>query len=112
MAHEIFYAAGFAFPARIFPRAADGGNVFEPRNFRGDFFHFFAIAEFPTAAAALNTEKPVITRHGGGARSPVFVKRADIADEGSEAGDGGEQKVIRSSAFQIKGETAFGNLAA
>ena len=50
---EIIDATCFAVPIRVFPGAADGGDVLEPWNFSGDAFQFFAIAEFPGAASTL-----------------------------------------------------------
>src|SRR5579862_2089793 len=50
-ADEIVDAAGFPVPVRVFPRAADGGDVLEPRDFGGYALKFFAIAEFPGATA-------------------------------------------------------------
>src|SRR5579871_3245124 len=52
-ANQVVDAAGFAVPVGVFPGAADGGDIFEPRHFGGNALEFFAIAEFPGAAAAL-----------------------------------------------------------
>src|ERR1700742_2303332 len=91
---EIVDTAGFTVPSCVFPWAADGGDVFEPRDFGGDAFELFAITEFPGAAAALKTEKLVIAGHGAVALFPVLIKSAHVADERRDAGDGGEAQMI------------------
>src|SRR5271169_1248474 len=111
-ANEIINPARLAFPFSVFPRAADGGDIPEPRNFRGDTLELFAITEFPGAASALQAEEFVGTGHGIAAVFPIFVKSSNIAYEWSYAGDGGEKQVIGASAPQIEGETAFGDFAA
>src|SRR5205807_9712658 len=110
--HKIIHAPSLAAPFFVFPRTANRRNVLEPRNFRRKLFHLFAITELPAAASALDAEKFVIPRHRRISRFPVFVKRPHVAHKRRKTRNGGEQKMIRSSAFQIEREASFGNFPA
>src|SRR5579862_729310 len=88
-ADEIVDAAGFPVPVRVFPRAADGGDVFEPGNLGGDALEFFTIAEFPGAAAALEAIELVIAGHGAVALFPILIESTDVTDEWGDASNCG-----------------------
>src|SRR5580698_2844392 len=111
-ADEVVDAPGFAVPVGVFPRAADRRDIFKPGNFGGDAFEFFAVAEFPRAAAALEAVELVVTGHGAVAFLPILIQGADVADEGRDAGDGGEQQVVGAAAAKVEGEAAFRYFAA
>src|SRR5579864_1135868 len=94
-ADEVFDTAGLAFPGRVFPRAADGGDELEPRHFGGDAIQFFSVSEFPGTASALQAIKLVIAGHGTAAIFPILVDGAHVTDERSDAGDGGKKQMAR-----------------
>src|SRR5689334_9819097 len=83
-ANEVVNAAEFAMPGGIVPGSADGWDVFQPRDFGGDLFEFFAITKFVGVAGALQAEEPVLTGHGAAALFPILINRADVADIGSD----------------------------
>src|SRR5260221_5917352 len=112
LSHQIIHASRLAAPLLVFPRTADRRNVLEPWNLRSKLFHLFAITKLPAAASALNAKKFVIPRHRRISRFPVFIKRSHITHKRRKARNGGEQEMIRSSAFQIESEASFGNLSA
>jgi len=88
LADQIIYATGLAMPIGFVPGAANCGNVGEPRDFRGELFHLLAIAELPRMAGAFYRKKSV--RDWGPLR--IAVKRADITDKASDAGNRREQQ--------------------
>ena len=110
-ADKVVCAASFALPVGIVPGAADGRDVFQPGDFGGDFFEFSAITKFVGVAGALHAKEAMLTGHGCAALFPILINRADVADIGSDAGDGGEEKMIFAAAAEVEGEAAFGEAA-
>src|SRR5579872_3653388 len=80
-ANEVVDAAHFPGPSRIFPRTADGGNVFQPGNFRGDALELVDISKLRGAAGAFQQEEHVAA--GRFALPALGRERADVADERS-----------------------------
>jgi hypothetical protein len=90
---------------------ADGRDVFQPGRFGGDFLEFIAITKFMDVAGALHAEEAMLAGHGCAAFFPVLMERADVADVGSDSGDGGEEQMIFTAAAEVEGEAAFGETA-
>src|SRR5262249_3921294 len=95
LADQIFYATCFAAPRLVFPGAADGGDVFEPRRFGGEFLHFIAVSKFPRTASALQAIQLMISWHRRIARLPILIKRPHIADKRRQTRHRRQQQVIR-----------------
>jgi hypothetical protein len=110
-ADEVVDAADFATPVGIFPGTADGGNVFQPGSFVGDFLKFVAVAEFMGEAGTLDAKETMLSGHGRAALLPILINRADIADVRRDTGDGGKQEMIFAAAAKIEREAAFGEAA-
>src|SRR5271154_6740928 len=72
-ANQIIHAPRLPLPSRVFPRTADRGHIFEPRNFRGDALQLFAISKLPRPAPTLQAIKFVRARHDAVAVFPVLV---------------------------------------
>src|ERR1700676_823383 len=109
---QVLYSPGLASPRGVFPGPADGRNIFQPRDLRGNLFQFFAIAKFPGAAAALDTIQLVIPGHWAVARFPVAVERAHVTHKWGDARNRRQQQMMGAAAPQIQGEAAFGDFAA
>ena len=95
-------------PVGIVPGAADGRNVFQPGRLGGDFLEFIPIAKFMDVAGALHAEEVMLAWHGCATLFPILIKRAYVADIGSDSGDGGEEEMIFAAAAQVKSKAAFG----
>ncbi len=98
-------------PIGVAPGTTDGRDIFQPRGFGGDFFEFIAITKFMDVAGALHAEEAMLSGHGCAAFFPILIKRADVADVGSDTGDGGEEQVIFAATAEVQGEAAFGETA-
>ena len=110
-ADEVVDATAFALPVEVVPGAADGRDVFQPGDFSRDFFEFIAITKFVNVAGALHAEEAMVAGHGCATLFPILINRADVADIGSDAGDGGEEEMVFAAAAEIEGETALGEAA-
>lgn len=110
-ADEVVDATEFAMPVGIVPWAADGRDVFQPGRFGGDFSEFIAITKFMDVAGTLHAEEAMLAGHRCAASFPILVKRADVADIGSDAGDGGDKQMIFAAAAQVESEAPFGETA-
>lgn len=110
-ADEVVNAAEFAMPAGIVPGAADGGDVLQPGDFSGDFFEFIAITKFVDVTGALHAEEAMLPGHRCAALFPVLIDRANVANVRSDAGNGGEEKMIFAATAEIEGEAALGEAA-
>jgi hypothetical protein len=110
-ADEVVDTAQFAVPVGIVPGAADGGDIFQPGDFGGNFFEFIAITKFVDVAGAVHAEEAMLAGHGRAALFPILINRADVTDVGSDAGDGGEEEMIFAAAAEVEGEAAFGETA-
>jgi hypothetical protein len=110
-ADKVVNAAEFAAPVGVVPGTADRGNVFQPGRFGGDFFQFIAIAKFVGVAGTLHAEEAMLAGHGCATFFPVLIQRANVADIGSNSGDGGEEQMIFSAAAEVESEAALGETA-
>ena len=111
LSDQVVCAASFAMPVDVIPGAADGRDILQPGNFGGNFFEFIAITKFVDVTRALHAKEAMLAGHGCAALFPILINRADIADIGSDAGDGGEEKMIFAAAAEVEGEAAFGEAA-
>src|SRR5581483_766425 len=109
LADEVVHAAGFSLPVGVLPGTADGGDVGEPREFGGSLAQLVAVTEFPGAAGAV--EQVEAQPFGKPAFLPVAAQGAHVADEGRDAGDGADQKVVEVAAAGVEGEQALGGFA-
>lgn len=110
-ADEVVNAAEFALPAGVVPGAADGGDVLQPGYFGGDFLQFIAITKFVDMTGALHAEQAMLPGHGCAALFPILIDRANVADVGSDAGDGGEKEMVFAAAAEIECEAALSEAA-
>src|SRR5208283_3257586 len=62
-------------------------------------------------AGTLHAEEAMLAGHGCTSLFPILINRADIADVGSDSGDGGEEQMIFAAAFEVEGEASFGEAA-
>ena len=110
-ADEVVNAAEFAAPIGVVPGTADRGNVFQPGGFGGDFFQLIAITKFVGVAGTLHAEKAMLAGHERATFFPVLIQSANVADVGSDSGDGGEEQVIFAAAAKVESEAALGETA-
>src|SRR5450631_1696849 len=84
LAQEFVHAAALALPFLVIPGTADRGNMLEPGDFACKLLQLLGITELPRTAGTVQKIEFVFS--DGLAVFPVFVKRADIADEGCDSG--------------------------
>ena len=107
LADDVVDAAGLSGPLGVVPRPADGGDIGQPRQLRGEALELVEVAELARAARALDDEELVLA--GELPFSPVLPQRAHVADVRCDAGHGREQEMVGAAARRVEREAAFGD---